>query len=111
MEIIEMSKNVDKKRAYQLTHAMQTSKVQDAVDSVLPVSAWVRYNDIDNTTGEVKEVVVIESEGEIFGTISKTFIREFVDILQTFGEDDDLAIKVVQGTSKAGRKFVSCEIV
>ena len=111
MELIEMSKNVNKKKAYQLTHAMQTRKVQDAIDSVLPVSAWVRYNDIDTTTGEAKEVVVIESEGEIFGTISKTFIREFVDILQAFGEDDDLAIKVVQGTSKAGRKFVSCEIV
>lgn len=110
MEIIEMSKNVDKKKGYQLTHAMQTRKVQDAVGSVLPVNAWVRYTDIDATTGEVKEVVVIESEGEIFGTISKTFIREFTDILQAFG-DSDLAIKVVEGTSKAGRKFVSCEIV
>jgi len=111
MEIIEMSKNVDKKKAYQLTHAMQTRKVQDAVDSVLPVNAWVRYTDIDATTGEAKEVVVLESEGEIFGTISKTFIRKFTDILQAFGDDPDLAIKVVAGTSKAGRKFVSCEIV
>lgn len=111
MEIIEMSKNVDKKKAYQLTHAMQTRKVQDAVDSTLPINAWVRYNDIDATTGEAKEVVVIESEGEVFGTISKTFIREFVDIIAAFGDDPDFAIKVVSGTSRAGRKFVSCEIV
>lgn len=111
MEIIEMSKNVDKKKAYQLTHALHTRKVKEAVDSVLPVNSWVRYTDIDTTTGEAKEVVVIESEGEIFGTISKTFIREFTDILQAFGDDDDLAIKVVAGTSKSGREFVSCEIV
>lgn len=111
MEIIETSKNVDKKKTYQLTHAMQTRKVQDAVDSVLTVNSWVRYTDVDATTGEAKEVVVLESEGEVFGTISKTFIREFIDILQAFGDDPDLAIKVVEGTSKAGRKFVSCEIV
>ena len=54
---------------------------------------------------------MIESEGEVFGTISKTFIREFVDIIAAFGDDPDLAIKVVSGTSRAGRKFVSCEIV
>jgi hypothetical protein len=111
MEIVKNSKGMDRKKAYQLTHAMSTRKMQDAVDSILKIDAWVLYTDVDSKTGEAKDVLAIESDGEIFGTISKTFLREFTDIVDAFGDDPELSIRVVAGTSKAGRQFITCEIV
>ena len=111
MEIIKNSNGLDRKKAYQLMHAMSTRKMLDAVGSILEIDAWVLYADVDTKTGEAKEVLTIESEGEIFGTISKTFLRDFSDIVDAFGDEPELSIKVVDGMSKAGRQFITCEIV
>lgn len=102
--------NMDARTQYKLIKSPETKKMSDAVDSVLEVKAWMSYSDVDSKTGEVREILAIETvDGELFGTISATFRREFADIVNFFG-DDVGAIKVVGGKSKAGRDFITCTV-
>ena len=102
--------NMDKRTAYKLMKSPETKKMSDAVDSVLEVRSWMDYSDVDSKTGEIREILAIETvDGEIFGTISPTFRREFADIVNFFGEDVG-AIKVVGGQSKSGRDFITCTV-
>ena len=59
---------------------------------------------------DVKEILTLETvDGEMFGTVSDTFKREFDDIVGFFG-DDVGAIRVIGRTSKNGRKFITCTV-
>lgn len=111
MEIIKMyPEDMDRRTSFKIMNSNETSKMSDAEGSVLDVKAWVIYNDTDEKTGEIKKVVsLMTDDGEIFGTISNTFIREFEKIADHFGNDVG-SIKVISGTSKAGRTFITCDI-
>ena len=111
MEVIKkFPEDMNVRTAYKMMKSPDVKKMSDAEDSILEVKSWVRYSDIDTETGEVKEILTIETvDGEMFGTISDTFKREFDDIVSFFGKDVG-AIKVIGGTSKAGRKFITCTV-
>ena len=111
MEVIKkFPETMSARNAYKLMKSPDVKKMSDAEDSILEVKSWLKYTDIDSKTGEVKEILTLETmDGEMFGTVSDTFKREFDDIVSFFG-DDVGAIKVVSGTSKAGRKFITCTV-
>lgn len=110
MKIINQYPNdLTKRDAYRLTKAQSVKKMSEASGSVLNPTAWVLYEDLDNKSGELKTVLVIEDNGEMFGTISGTFIREFCDAAETF-ENEVGPIKVIEGVTRAGRKFITCEL-
>lgn len=110
MKIINQYPNdLTKRDAYRLTKAQRVKKMSEASGSVLNPTAWVLYEDLDNKSGELKTVLVIEDNGEMFGTISGTFIREFCDAAETF-ENEVGPIKVIEGVTRAGRKFITCEL-
>lgn len=104
MEIIKQSTNVDKRLAYKLSK--QTNKMSDLVGSNVKLEAWILYSDIDSKTNESKEVVSVLVEGRPYATISNTFIKEFKDMIDVFGDEDDLEITVNEGTSRSGRKYI-----
>ena len=81
----------------------------EAAGSTLNPTAWVLYEVLDDKTGEMKTVLVIEDNGEMFGTISKTFIKAFCKACEFF-DNEVGAIKVIEGTTKAGRKYITCEL-
>ena len=111
MEVIKkFPETMDDRTSYKMMKSMEVKKMSDAEDSILEVKSWVKYSDVDNKTGELKEILTLETvDGEMFGTVSDTFKREFDDIVKFFG-DDVGSIKVVGGTSKAGRKFITCTV-
>lgn len=111
MEVIKMYPvELDKRASYKLMNSNETKKMSDADGSILEVVAWVIYSDTDNKTGDEKKVISLQTtDGEIFGTISETFIREFEKIAEHFGNDVG-DIKVISGTSKSGRTFITCDI-
>ena len=111
MDIIKkFPETMDDRTAYKMMKSPDVKKMMDAEDSILEVKSWVKYSDVDTKTGEVKEILTLETvDGEMFGTVSDTFKGEFDDIVSFFG-DDVGAIKVVAGTSKAGRKFITCTV-
>jgi len=85
-------------------------KVLDIAGSVITPEAWALYKDVDLKTGEEKTVLTILADGEKFGTISSTFIRDFMDAAEFF-KGAVGPIKIVSGESKNGREFVTCEVI
>ena len=112
MDIVKkFPENMDARTQYKLMKSPMVKKMSDAVDSVLEVKSWIAYTDADSKTGEMREILTIETlDGEMFGTVSATFRREFADIVSFFGEDVG-AIQIVGGKSKAGRDFITCTVV
>lgn len=111
MEVIKkFPETMDARTAYKLMKSPEVKKMSEAEGSILQIQSWVQYNSPDRETGEVKEVIAIETpDGELFATISNTFREEFLDMVAYFGSDLG-AIKVIAGTSKAGRKYITCSI-
>ena len=111
MEVIrKYPEDMSKRDEYKLMNSNETKKMSDAEGSVLNPKAWIVYEDV-TATGESKKVVsLITEDGEIFGTISETFVNDFERIVDFFdGEVGE--IKVSSGVSKAGRTFITCDIV
>ena len=101
---------LDQRTIYKMMKSPDVKKMSDADGSVLEVAAWIVYTDADSRTGEVREVLTIQTtDGEMFGTVSGVFQREFKDITKFFG-DDVGTIKVISGKSKAGRSFITCSV-
>lgn len=82
-------------------------------DTVIEIDGWIKYEDVDVKTGEVKTLLTIrDTAGKLFGTISQTFQKSFLEAWDFFADQGErvLRIKVKHGTSKAGRDYVDCEI-
>ena len=111
MEVIKkFPEDMDPKTAYKLMKSPEVKKMAEAEGSILEIDSWIHYNSPDRETGEIKEVVAIATpDGELFATISNTFREKFTDMVNYFGPDLG-AIKVIAGTSKAGRKYITCSI-
>lgn len=111
MKVIKsFPEEMDKKTSYRLMNSPDTNKMTDADGSTLYIKAWVIYTDADYKTGEEHKVLAImTTDGDIFATISPTFMREFEKIMDHFDNDVE-AIKVITGSSKNGRQYVICDI-
>lgn len=114
MEIIRTNANTeDRKALYLLTKSQALNMQTLPIGTSLPVDTYCVYNESkpDPKTGEavVNTVCSIISGGKKYATISATFIREFNDILDIM-ENDPFSIIITGGTSRGGRKFVSCEL-
>ena len=108
MEIIVANKELTKQETYFLTKAQDVIKMKDAVDSIVELSAWVIYTDV-NADGEEVELFSMRTvDGETYATNSSTFIRAFRDILDIFTPEEVTKLKIMSGTSKNNRQFVTC---
>ena len=114
MEIIKT--NVDlasKKMLYKLTRSAGLM-VQEAPDRLsVPVYAWALYNDPkearDGTLKDNTVLSFVDRAGGKYSTVSATFIREFMSIVDIM-DGDPFAVLLVHGTTKAGKPFVTCEL-
>lgn len=101
----------NKKKFYKLTKAAGQN-VKD-VEGSYAVTDWAIYQE-ENNRGEINDVlamIVFDAAGvpSKLQTISKTFMRDFLEIVELMGEED-FAIDIIHGQTKAGRDFVSCEL-
>lgn len=101
---------IDKRSMYKLTQNSAVQKLSAAAGSVLTPEQWVIYEDEDLKTGETRKVLTIAAAGEIFATVSRTFIDSFEKAVNSLGPDLG-EILIASGTSKAGRDYINCEIV
>lgn len=113
MKILETSKeNLSVREQYLLTMNPQTHKMQDLVDQEIEIGCWAKYEDADSK-GDVKTILsIMNKDGEVFGSISQTFISDFDRMRDLFAANNqELAkVKVVGGVSKGGRDFISCTL-
>lgn len=111
MEIIEANKELTKEEIYFLTKSQEVQKMAAAADSTFNLKSWAIYLD-HNTDGEEVELFsMLTEDGEIFATNSPTFIRAFREILDIFDPAEIKRLKVMNGTSKNNRTFVTCAYV
>ena len=105
MEIIKKyPETMDNRTAFKLMKSPEVKKMITAENSILEVAEWLMFSDTSYTVLTIKTV-----DGEMFGTISETFIKAFEEIVSFFGNDVG-AIKVVKGTSKNGREYITCTV-
>ena len=104
IRIIETSKELTRAESYQLTRSPAIQKMSEQEGQIIEVSQWCLYSN-------GKEQVlfsILTPENEVFATNSQTFSTDFMYMWEFFGEEGVRAIKVISGTSKAGRKFITC---
>lgn len=114
MEIKRTNINPANKLAlYRLTKAAAAQFQQIEPGTVLDVEEWAIYSDDyrqrDGETGTRDVLSVVTKDGEKYSSISPTVIRSFGEILDIMGEEE-FSIVVKSGNSKAGRKFINCEL-
>jgi radical SAM superfamily enzyme with C-terminal helix-hairpin-helix motif len=110
MEIIKTSKELSAQERYFLTMAPTVQKMKDAVSQRIEVASWCLYKDT-NSKGEEQTILSIGTpEGDVFATNSPTFKEDFIKMQNLFADAGEAvkAIKVVNGTSKNNREFITC---
>lgn len=113
MEIIKATNGLKAADIYGMTKGSGIRKMQDAKGEVLNINKFVLYNDV-NQKDEPMQVLAVETvQGVRYATNSKTFIRNFTDILDTYsgmGEECSMCFQVGSGISKGGREYLTCDI-
>lgn len=113
MNIIRKTAELTPADMYAMTKGNEVLKMADAKGEVIELSKFVLYEDTNND-GEVMEVLAMETvDGIRYATNSKTFIRNFKDILAIY-DDADAALprkyKVGSGRSRSNREYLTCDI-
>ena len=106
----------DKKQVYRMTKG-DSQKIDGLERGLsLPVDHFALYTEAkdrkkqDGTTEQYEQTVLTFTSGpHKFGTISATFIKSFLEIVDIMGSDP-FAIIITGGESKSGRKYVNCEL-
>ncbi len=111
MEFIATNKELTKEEKYFLTKAQDVQKMTEAVDQTLDLAAWAIYTDTDKDGNEVELFAMLTEDGDKFATNSSTFISAFREILDIFEPQEIKRHKVMTGTSKNNRTFVTCAYV
>lgn len=111
MEFIATNKELSKEEKYFLTKAQDVQKMTEAVDQTLDLVAWAIYTDYNSDGEEVTLFSMLTEDGDKFATNSQTFISAFREILDIFEPEEVKRIKVMSGTSKNNRTYVTCAYV
>ena len=106
--IMSYPADMDKKTIYQLTMSPETRKMRDAKGTRLEVCAWCQYRDTDQDGNDRDVLAILTPEGETYASNSPTFADDFFNMVELFGDGGVDAIRVISGTSKAGREFITC---
>ena len=107
---------VNKKEVYRLTKG-DSQKIEGLDYGLsIPVEKYALYTEVqdrnkqDGTTEQYDQTVLTFTSGGCkFGTISATFIKSFMEIVELMA-GDPFAIIITGGQSKSGRKYVNCEL-
>ena len=113
MELIKKTDGLTSADLYALTKGNDVRKMADAKGETLDILKYVLYKDED-VHGNPMTVLAVETvEGAKYATNSKTFVRNFSDILAIFeasGEVIPSRFVVGSGKSKSNREYLTCDI-
>ena len=113
MEIIKKTEGLTPADLYALTKGNDVRKMADAKGEILDVLKFVLYKDTDNKGAEMVVLAVETIDGARYATNSKTFVRNFTDILDIYdagGENPPTHFVVGSGRSKSNREYLTCDI-
>lgn len=102
---------MDAKQLYMMTKSKSVEKLATLKGKSAKIAAWVRSQDVNDKTGELTNVLAIQcNEGDRYATNSATFIRDFDQLIEIFG-DNLPEIKIMGKKSMNGREYLICDIV
>ena len=113
MTITYKTENLTAADIFALTKGNDVKKMRDAEGETLDVSKFVIYNDVDIHDEPMTVLAVETASGVRYATNSKTFVRNFTDILEIHkaaGEPMPTKFVVGSGTSNHGRKYLTCAV-
>ena len=113
MEIVSKSAGITAAELYTMTKGNTVRKMADARGEILDISKYVLYKDQNQEGEETLVLSVLTADGAYYATNSKTFIRNYRDIIAIFeesGEPIPTRYAVGSGRSKAGRQYLTCDI-
>ncbi len=113
MEIIKKTDGLTSADLYALTKGNDVRRMVDAKGEVIDVQKFVLYEDED-VHGNPMTVLAVETvDGAKYATNSKTFTRNFSDILAIYdagNEEMPTRFIVGSGRSKGNREYLTCDI-
>lgn len=113
MKLIKKTEGLTSADLYALTKGNDVRKMADFEGEVLDIQKFVLYADED-VNGNPMTVLAVETvDGVMIATNSKTFVRNFSDILAIYdagNEEIPTRFKVGSGKSKSNRKYLTCDI-
>ena len=111
MNIIEKSGALTMAEMYRLTKSPDIAKLSQVKGQVLDIEKFIVHEDVISD-GEIVTVAAFETEqGEVYATNSKTFTRDFLDIItmcKEAGAPMPKQVKVLPKTGKSGREYIQC---
>lgn len=113
MEILKKTEGLKSADLYALTKGNDVRKMADAKGETLDIVKFVLYRDHD-VNGDPMTVLAVETAaGAKYATNSKTFVRNFSDIISIYEEgDEELPTRFVVGSgkSKSNREYLTCDV-
>ena len=113
MKIIRKTEGLTSADMYALTKGNDVQKMSDAKGEVLDIAKYVLYEDEDQK-GELMNVLAVETKAGVrYATNSKTFVRNFSDIMAIYEAGNEVPptqFKVGCGKSKGSREYITCDI-
>lgn len=111
MNILNMSGTLDVAQLYKLSKSPEIAKLSTVKGEEIEIANFLVYED-ENADGDVTTVASFETvQGELYATNSKTFVRDFRDILSMCveaGAPMPTRIKVLPKVGKSGREYLQC---
>ena len=113
MEIIKKTPGITAADLFAMTKGPEVRKMADAKGEILDLMHYVIYKDDKSDSEPVTVLAVKTVDGAMYATNSKTFIRNFSDILAMYeecGEQLPTRYKVGSARSNAGREYLTCTV-
>lgn len=114
MEILKKKNNNDKASVlYNMMHGSTRKPLKNFDGDMMELENYIVYEDVTADGELITCVTLREPDGTTWTTNGQTFVRDFHRIVaacEECGESLD-AIRIVEGTSKKGRTFRTCEMV
>lgn len=108
-----INKDTDEGRQdiYKLVKAKNTTRVSDSIGLILDIDKFVIFERINDDDDRAVICVFTTCDGSIYGTTSGSFIDEITDYLDNFPADSLKKIKIGKSRSRAGRDFITVDIL
>lgn len=106
MKLLNSSGNLTKAEVYKLAHSNSGINVSEKADEDISLGIWALYEE-----DEKRVLSIMDTDGTVYGTISETFIKAFINMVKYFDPDPVNVIHVVPGVSKNGNHFITCDYV
>lgn len=103
------AETMDKKTLFKMTKGQDRTPLSTLKGQEFTPAAYCLY-DYTNSDGQDVNGLSLLIDGDVFITSSEPLINSFETILSVFG-DEDVTLKIVSKTSKAGREYNVLDVV